>query len=172
MKSNGFEFSGFRKPPVEREFLPHEDMKPGEGVMLKLNLDLLTLERMEQLETEFDGIFETTVAKALPEASKAKSKKLTVAGTKPEPAAKISLFDYEKKMFKLRARMLAGRPGEDDPDTRIIQSWNVVADGKAVPVSFEAFLQMPSSGLRKLYEFCTGEANNPTKNEKKVSEDT
>lgn len=182
MATKGFDISGFRMPPVEREFLPHEDVQPGDGVKLLLNLDLLTLERMELIDEEFRAMFdekvepeteelETSQALAITEPT-SKSKKLPVAGKKPEkkkpsPTSAISLYAYERAVIPFRAKLLAGQPGEDDPDKRIIRSWNVVKNGKAMPVCYESLIVMPSQALEKLYLFCTREANNPTKDEKK-----
>lgn len=214
MPENGFDFSGFRSLPVEREFLPREGMKAGQGVKLMLNLDLLSLEKMEQLEAAFNegieqaaGLFKSPVPPP-----PAKSDKLAVAGKKPLPKMKkaellakakflgltisadakideiaaeiqlaetvtfnypkLELFAFEKARFKFFARALAGGPGETDPYDRLIYSWDVTKDGKPVPISYESFLQMPPHGLKKLYQFVIGEANNPTAQEKKPSETT
>lgn len=175
MVAKGFDFAGLASPPIEREFFPHEGMKAGEGIKLMLNLDFLTLEKMESLEAGFNAIFDET-ANSLrdliappPAKGRRKSNKLAVTGTKPEELPKIELFAFEKAKFRFFAGALAGQPGSTDPTDRLIHGWDVVRDGKPVPISYEAFLQMPPHGLSRLYRFCVGEANNPTTSEKKPS---
>ncbi len=172
--TGGFDFSGFASPPVEREFFPRDDMKPGEGVKIKINLDLLTLEKMEALEGEFNNIFQESAvslkeAIAPPDVKGRKSTKMAVAGEKPLALPKIELFAFEKAKFRFFAGALAGLPGSTDANDRLIHSWDVQKDGTPIPVTHEAFLQMPPHGLSRLYRFCVGEANNPTPSEKKPS---
>lgn len=177
MSKSGFEFSGFFAPPVEREFLLAEGMEPGTGVQIFINLDLLTIEKMQELEAEFNAIFDDSVApirKALDAVADAeqKDRDSEEAGAdtdKPEVTQlpKLELFALEKAKFKFFARALAGPEGDTNPSNRLLHSWNVVRDKKAVPISYESFLQMPPHGLIRLYRFCIGEANNPTAQEKK-----
>lgn len=186
---NGFEFTGFSSPAVEREFLPTDSTKPGEGVTLWLNLDLLTIEYMEALEAEFNKQCDeaiTQFAGIAPEpepepetkSGAKKSKALAVAGTKPEPKRdlpalpKVELFLMEKARYRFFIIAMAGQPGEDNPDTRLLRAWNVYRDGKKVPVSYESFLDMPPHALARMYRFIISEASNPTPQEKKASADT
>lgn len=176
MSAKGFEFSGFCAPPVEREFFPQEGMKPGEGIMLQLNLDHLSLERMDLMDARFNEIFdgsmsimkmiEGVVEEANP---KPKSKKLAAAAEKPKPVEvpKIELFTFEKARTRFYIEMLAGEPGNTDPFNRLVHGWNVTRDGQDVPVSYETFSQLPPHGLKRLWHFVMGEANNPTAQEKK-----
>lgn len=192
MSDKGFEFSGFISAPVEREFLPREGMKEGEGVKLMLNLDYLTIERMDQLDAKFNKMFDGSlgILKAVDKAvselatedepdptpktdaiAKRGKKKLPVAATKPAPATpavpQIELFVFEKARARFYAETLAGEPGNTDPEKRLIHGWNVVRDGEDVPICYESFIQMPPHGLTKLYRFVIGAANNPTSQEKK-----
>lgn len=185
---NGFEFNGLFTS-VEREFLPNEDLKKGQGIMLTLNLDLLTLEYMEHLEGEFNRIANEAfsmlsyvrgedaelqidepadeAAKALAiveDAAKAEGEKTFETDGMPP----IELFMMEKARFRFWATALAGRDGDKDPDKRLLRDWSVVKDGKKVPVTYKILTQMPYHGLRKLYVFVIGEANNPTPSEKKA----
>lgn len=194
MSSKGFEFSGFRSLPVEREFLPLADMKAGDGVLLQINLDLLTLEKIEDLETEFNRLMNESMgfAEALdaindaieaaaeseaPQPKQVKGKKMPVAGTKPDAikkfeVPKIEIYAEQKARFRFHATALAGKPGNTDPYDRLIYDWSAVKNGKKIPISYEVFMQMPPHALLKMYYFCLGEANNPTTQEKKVSKDT
>src|SRR4051812_37482952 len=128
MSKNGFDFSGFRALPTERLFFPNEQAKADNNpVKLMLNLDLLTLEKMEQLETEFNAIFDETfgVFRKIEEAADVSddpaeaeaSTDLTVVKdendkVEPQPAAvdfpKFELFALEKSKFRFFARVLAG----------------------------------------------------------------
>lgn len=183
MAKNGFDFSGFFSAPVEREFYPTEQAeKDGNAILVKINLDLLTLEKMEQLEAEFNSIFEDAAGlfakidevKAEIDAGQKKEDALEKVDAITEELEKVpelpkfQLFAYEKASFKFYARALAGEPGNDDATHRLLHSWNVVKGKTPVPISYESFLQMPPHGLRKLYRFCVGEANNPTPQEKKA----
>lgn len=173
--SKSFEFSGLFSPAVDREFLPTDNLKPGEGLTLSLNLDFLTLESMEMLEAEVNNIvnnaagFLDAVTEVEEEPKKTRGKKqIAVAATKPIPVPKIELFVFEKARYRFFARALAGQQGENDPSQRLIRDWNLVKAGTKVPVSYETFIQMPPHGLAKLYRYVIGEANNPTSSEKKA----
>ena len=189
MAKDGFDFSGFRALPVERLFFPTEQARADNNpVKLMLNLDFLSLEKMEQLETEFNAIFDETfgvfrkieeAAEDLPEETAADAVTAlavvdedTAATAAPEAKAldlpKLELFALEKSKFRFFVRALAGAPGEKDPNNRFIHSWDVMKGNKAIPISYESFLQMPPHGLMDLYRFCVGEANNPTAQEKKA----
>ncbi len=187
MTENGFEFSDLFSAPIEREFFPREGIKDGEGIKLMLNLDFLTMERMEQLEGEAQRIaVEFAEAYGEPELIDAPEGEAPAAGKKAKKpdagkettealqktSPKVQLFGIEKAMFKIMAITLAGPSGLTDPTQRLINSWNVVRDGKPVPVSYESFCQIPQHGLQKLYRFCLYSAPNPTKDEKKGSSDT
>lgn len=206
MPEAGFEFSGFLSPAVARDFYPTEQAeKDKTAVKLWLNLDMLTIERMEQLETDYAQFLDdaTGVFTAVSELFKAddadsdtdtdavaitdavtdgkqptakKKKELAVAGKKPSktglPATRIGVFAMEKTRLRFYATVLGGRAGENDPTKRLIADWNLVRDGKPIPISYEVFLQMPPHGLAKLYQFVLGAANSPTPQEKKQSSST
>ncbi|CAN5508925.1 hypothetical protein BH10ACI2_BH10ACI2_04340 [soil metagenome] len=173
MSKNGFDFSGFRSLPVEREFFPMDGLAAGEGVTLQLNLDLLTLEKMDQLEIEFNAIFDEILNpfKELEKDAEANTETALVKSGEAEPKPfqlpKFEMFALEKAKFSFFARVLAGAAGEADEYNRFIHSWNVTKKGKPVPITYESFLQMPPHGLARLYRFCVSEANNPTASEKK-----
>jgi hypothetical protein len=90
MSSNGADFSDFFSAPVAREFFPSEAAEAaGKSVTVYLNLDFLTIEKMEQLETEFnDGVSAAAgiikkVEEVEPAKPKSRSTKLAVVGKKP-----------------------------------------------------------------------------------------
>jgi hypothetical protein len=187
---SNFEFSGFKRPPVKREYFPHESIKEGSGVQLALNLDLLTLEKMEEIDAQFDAMFaeisntiENPVADELQVSQPAESQALVKVGSEvdeelvPVPVKKesyrsLSMFQLDKAIIRFRAQMLGGLPGEDDPDKRFIKDWNVVENGKKVQVCYETFLRMSKPQLDHLYNFVTEEASNPTKKKDKRSANT
>lgn len=152
----GFEIAKLRRPPVSVEYKPTEDIKDGEGLQLKLNLDLLTMARLEEMEKEFETTA-NTVAKVLKKNDEPESESET------EETEKISIFHFDKANIRFKARMLGGEPGENNPDDRYIADWNVEADGKPVPVCYETFAAMPATVLKNLHDFVTGEASAPTK---------
>lgn len=161
----GFKFGNLRRPPVSVEYLPHESVKPGEGLQVELNLDLLTLELMESLDeemqktiediqTELDGSDET------PPVTDADAP----AENKKPAATKFEMFHFEKMNVRFKARMLGGNPGENNPDKRFVRGWNMTDDeGKEIPVSYEIFEAMPKTALDSFYNFVTAEAGKPTK---------
>ena len=159
----GFEFANLGRPAVDAEFKPHDAIADGEGLMLKLNLDLLTMERLEEMETEFQKA--TTVTEpvsARPESEKSseaeKSGEAENTDRKEITPEKISIFYFEKANIRFKARMLGGKPGEDNPEDRYIREWNMQAEGKPIAVAYEFFEKMPSNVLNRLYDFVTGEA--------------
>jgi len=172
MSATGFEFNSFRRPSVKVEYKPHPSIKDGEGVQLDLNLDLLTLAAMETIEAEFASLFEQAENAPQEPASTAKRSRKNASDVSLIKPAEFTIYQFEKAIFRLRACLLAGKPGENDPDKRFIRSWNVTRGGKKLPVAYESLISMPAKALNDLYLFVTGKANNPTDNEKKTSEAT
>lgn len=171
MSKNGFEFSAFRRPVVRVEYKPHPSVKDGEGVQLELNLDLVTLEVMEGIEEEFNRIFADHQEPAERSGKRFRAD-VEVSDDDNDgvvdDAPRINLYSYERALFAMRATLLAGKPGSDDPNERFIYSWNVVKKGKPVPVSYETLVGMPATTVADLYNFVTSTANNPTDKEKKA----
>lgn len=165
-KSKGFDLAGFRKPAIEVEYLPHESVNPGEGLKLSINADLLTLDKMDEIEARFNAMFAPPEPEQLAEgnnAADAEKPKTALAIASP----KVSLYTYEKEMLKLHVSLLVGEPGNTDPNGRFIASWNAVVDGKPVPIAYESLVSQPANLIKGLYDFVTGAANNPTKDDKK-----
>lgn len=165
MSKNGFEFSGFRRPLIGVEYKPHPSVKDGEGVQLQLNLDLLTIERMEEIEANFNEVFSRFGASLADDAAEGSDQEEGLV----KKDRRISLYSYEKALFNMRVSLLAGTKGNADPNARFIHSWNVVKDGKPLPVEFESFDGMSTTAVADLYNFVTTAANNPTESEKKAS---
>lgn len=148
----GFEFEKLRVLPVEAEFKPNEQIVDGEGLKLQLNLDLLTVGKMEEVEAE----------------NRQREKDLTVLEAKQKNKSKkkeesISAFHFIKTDIRFKARQLGGKPGENNPADRYIADWDLVQNGAKVPVSYEIFEQMPLQLLNELYNFVVGEANSVKK---------
>ena len=179
MANNGFDIGGFWRPAVQREFLPHDGVEPGNGVKIMLNLDMLTREFMEKVDAEFAAMFESPEEAAKPKpkqlASSSKRKPKKDDEVKAEKKDTVSpspfsLYVYERAMFDFRVRVLAGGPDENDPTKRLIQSWDVVdKQKKPVPVTFAALSHIPAEGIKRLYNWAMAESSNPTKDEKKES---
>jgi|GEM_PF-6916754 len=176
--NNAFEFGGFRKPPIDVEYKPHDSVPEGQGVMMKLNLELLTLDRMEQIDAEFEATLKS-VEQEIDETAKGK-KLLTEGGGAKKPARSdaggnnVGIFAFDRALLRMKIIMLAGAPGadQDKPFDRLIHSWNVVEGGAPVAITFENIARLPSAQIERLYAFATGEANKPTAKEKKRSGST
>lgn len=171
-----FELSNLNYPPLTAFYKP-EHVKTGKGVEMEINPNLLTIERMEQVEAEFHKIrmdllkdIQTPVKTIVinPDAA-GKPKSPNGKTAEPEHASSpieekpAEIFFTEKHVHRFRARMLGGKPGETDPDARYIRRWKVVENGVPVPVCYETFEKLPSRVLNDLYRFVTEEAGKPTK---------
>ena len=159
----GFEFENLKRPPVDTEYKPRGDEEDGTGLKMQLNLDLLTMSRMEEMEQDYNRALKNLAAVAK------KPKISTENGGDEEETADadnsqgISIFHYEKSNIRFKARMLGGRPGERNAEDRYIRSWNLEIGGEKVEINYEFFEQMPVTVLNALYEFVTGEANSVSK---------
>lgn len=168
----GFKFNNLLRPPVAVEFLPHENVSPGEGLEMEINLDLLTLEKMEELDEEFrrtvsdlkqseqNPVVKTSISETAPDTENAE---IIQAAAESEPES-LSLFHFDKANIRFKARSLGGNPGEDNPAARFIRSWKMSdSEGNPIPVSYEFLVKFPKTVLDRLYDFVTNEASKPTK---------
>lgn len=138
-------FSAMKRPPIKVEYCPH-DVPPGEGLKMSINLDLLTLEKMEELDSEFVNTMKTAQAE------------------QEGGGESFSPFVFDKANVKFKARSLGGNPGEDDPEKRLIRDWEMTDDDEnPIPVSYEFLEKMAKPILDGLYNFITAEASKPTK---------
>lgn len=156
----GFQLGKLRRPAVRKEYIPHESVKEGEGLQVELNLDLLTLELMEQLDAEI----KKTISDIGEQSGETDS---------AEALAKFEMFHFEKMNIRFKAQMLGGKSGETDPDKRFVRSWDMVGEGdKPIPVSYEVFEAMPKPVLDKFYDWVTNEAAKVTKKNEPASSST
>lgn len=146
-----FDIKGVSRPTVTAEFKPHENIADGEGIQTELNLDWLTLDRMEESESEYLNLSEEDL--------------------KQIEDGKLSTYHFMKRDIRYRSRVLGGKPGSNDPEDRVIRSWNVVRDGVPVPIQYETFLSLPYVMLANLFQFCAFDAGKPTKKKEDQSED-
>lgn len=166
-----FEISELKAPPFACEFKPHPNLKDGEGLQLKLNLDFLTIERIDALNKEIENRVKSFLPSpdvdAKPDALAKKSKKNPATETAlvapARPQGLDSMYFLDKEHIRLRAIMLGGAPGNTDPEQRLIHSWDAVRGGSPVPVCFEVFAGMSKHMQQALYDFVTVEAQKPSK---------
>lgn len=140
----GFEFSSLFSETFDCEYKPNENVPDGEGLQLKLNVDVLTYDFLKFSKTKFLEAKEQT-----------KEKKQSEAAEK-----QINLITDE---FEFMARTLGGQPGEDDKSKRVIVDWNMQIKGSKVEVSYDFFLKWGYTSLQSLFNFCVYEAGKPTK---------
>ncbi len=166
-----FELNDLKRPPVTVEYKPYDGIEDGEGLEMELNLDLMTIERMEETEAEFEKLFadlektkngESATDKA-GENDGGDEENSEKESRKQSGKPKIGMFYFEKNHIRFRARMLGGAPGDDDANKRYIRNWKMVNKGEAVPVCYETLARMEKTVLDALYDFVTGEASKPTK---------
>lgn len=150
----GFEAEKLRRPLVDEEFKPYEGIPDGEGLKLKLNLSHITLEYLDNLDDFFND-FVNKLIKDEEEKNKANPEAL--------PKNKVNLFDGLKFNIRFRAITLVGKPGESNPQTRVIHSWNLEKDGQPVPVLYDELIKYDERLISDLYDFCMKEAGNPKK---------
>lgn len=185
-----FELSALKALPHACEFKPNPNLKDGEGVQLTINLEFLTIERIDALNLEIENRVKNLLPVPVPEVAedklqtsskKGKQSKTTetaieiVPASEPEPTALPSfdsMYFFDKEQIRLRAIMLGGAEGNEDPTQRLIHSWDVVHNKKPVPVCFEVFLGMSKHMQQALYDFVTDEAQKPTKKKSQQSEST
>lgn len=168
----------------ENEFLPHPSVKKGEGLKIHVNLDLMTLEYLDNTEKFFEqwkdeqlkkyGISDEDFAEAAEAEKPAKKGKKAVA-EKPKPFVaplQAELINDQLRLdIRYKAIVLAGRPGSDDPRKRWIASWDLVdADGKPVEISYEVVSKWSRHLITNLYEFCQKAGQTDKETEKKTAE--
>jgi hypothetical protein len=154
----GFDVSNLTKP-VACEFLPPGCPK-GQGLKLELNLNLISIEFMEKLESELN---ETVVrAKKISEIEE-KVLKGDESAFKAEESPQISFFFQQKEEIRFKARILGGEAGKRNDPNRIIVSWDLERKGKPVPVCQEEIIKLGKPMVDALFQFCMLEAGQPTK---------
>lgn len=153
----GFEFEDFNIPSVQAVYKP-EHFK-GEGLKMMVNLNLITLEKMESIEADFKKWFDEFTKNHEP-----KKENTEEENTSKEQESKLEVFFLEKNQLRFRARMLCGKPGENNPDDRYIESWEMKNKaGEDIPVSYESIIGLSKKAIDDLYTFVTTEAGKPTK---------
>ena len=175
---------------IEKEFLPHEEVKAGEGLTVVINQDLLTLDylrgfekfyadwkagqtekadQMRETAEKIKSLTDSADWKSLSE-SKREQRLSETLGSQSDIEGLVSetfRFDIESK-----AIYLGGVPGEADPKKRMIVSWNLERGGQPVPVSFEEICKFSQALINKLYAFCNDEAARVEKKTAMPSADT
>lgn len=151
----GFELNSFRRPAEAAEYKP-KHIATGDGVQLMLNLDWLTLAKMEETEADMLRSIEFENKQLMTVGNEAAEKENKSDDLNLLYKAQIhSIYGFQKAQHCYKARVLGGKPGSTDPTDRVIQSWDVISGGVAVPVCYESFVQMPEAILTSLYDFCT-----------------
>ena len=143
-----FEYSNLYTP-IEVEFLPHENITPGNGLQLSVNLDILTLDFLEATEKFFD------------EWEKEQTNLGNSEKAKNDPILQNIKFD-----IRYKAMILGGRPNSVDVGKRVITNWSLQRNGMQVPVTFEELCKLSQPLLVALYDFCTNEVADVKKKKK------
>lgn len=166
---SAFEFAELQNPAFPCEYKPNEKTPDGKGLQLELNLDVITLDYLE-----YTGRFIQSIQNAAKAVSPAKA--ALTDGAAPADGAttddnaevekaveETDFYNIAASQMRNQARILGGKPGDDNESDRVIRKWNLVKKGVPVPVSYETMISLGFKVLADLFNYCVYRAGQPTK---------